>query len=199
MRQRFGELPAAHDGLVAVAVRTGDVLSVSSSLSPDVAAPEPATLKAAEAVTLALRDAGLTQKQLADHRVRLVAMPMPGATARAAYEVVLVAADAEHGYTTYVDARNGKVLVRENLVELRRGQPALEGLPGHSDAPARTPGRPGVPRLPPECTRVVLDPATGKAWDIDPATGATSQTTRRQLGGDRAVLGRHHAAAAGDA
>ena len=177
MRQRFGKLPAAHDGLVAVAVRSGDVLSVSSSLSPEVAAPEPATLKAAEAVTLALRDARLTRKQLADHRVKLVAVPMPGATARAAYEVVLLAADAEHGYTTYVDARDGSVLVRENLVNFAEDNPHWKVFPATPPATGADSRQIWCAAAAAECQRVVLDPATGKAWDIDPATGVTSQTT----------------------
>ena len=43
---------------------------------------------------------------------------MPDAAPRAAYEVVVLSKDAAHplGYTTYVDARNGTVLLRENLV-----------------------------------------------------------------------------------
>src|SRR4051794_15071634 len=54
LRQRFGKLTAGFDGQVAVAVKAGDVLSVSSTLSPEVAAPEPATRTATEAVTAAL-------------------------------------------------------------------------------------------------------------------------------------------------
>jgi len=177
LRQRFGKLPAGFDGQVAVAVKAGDVLSVSSTLSPEVAAPEPATLTAAEAVTAALKDARLTRRELADHRVTKVAVPMPGATARTAYEVVLLAADAEHGYTTFVDARTGEVLVRENLVNFAEDNP-------HWKVFVSTPTTGADSRqtwcaaAALECQRVVLDPSTGNAWDIDPATGASTTTTR---------------------
>ncbi len=178
MRQRFGKLPAAHDGMVAVAVRAGEVLSVSSTLSPEVAAPEPATLKAPEALTAALRDAKLTRKQLADHRVKLVAMPMPGATARAAYQVVLVAADAEHGYTTYVDARTGKILVRESLVDHADDNPRWKVFPATPPATGADTRQLWCAAAADGCERVVTDPATGKAWDVDPATGTPTFTTR---------------------
>ncbi|MEV7624987.1 M36 family metallopeptidase [Actinoplanes sp. NPDC089786] len=180
LRQRFGKLPAAHDGLVAVAVKAGDVLSVSSTLSPEVAAPEPATLTQAQAVTAALRDAKLTRADLATHRVRTVAMPMPGAPARTAFEVVLLSRSGELGYTTFIDARDGKVLVRENLVNSAEAE--SEDNP-HWKVFVSTPTTGADSRATwcaaaaPECSRVVLDPATGKAWDIDPDTGVTSQTT----------------------
>jgi extracellular elastinolytic metalloproteinase len=177
LRQRYGKLPAAHDGMAAVAVKGGDVLGVSSSLSPEVAEPEPATLKAAEAVTVAVKDAGLTRKDLADHRVRLVAVPMPGAAPRAAYEVVLYAADGEHGYTTYVDARAGTVLVRENLVNSAEEDPRWKVFPATPPTTGADTRQTWCLVAGPDCARVVADPATGRAWDIDPATGAPSQTT----------------------
>ncbi|MFG1604705.1 M36 family metallopeptidase [Actinoplanes sp. NPDC049265] len=176
LRQRFGKLPAAHDGLVSVAVKGGDVLAVSSTLSPEVAAPEPATLTQAEAITAALRDAGLTRADLATHRVRTVAMPMPGAAARTAYEVVLLSKDGELGYTTYVDARDGKILVRENLVNFAEDNPHWKVFPSTPSTGADTRAT-WCAAAAPECSRVVLDPATGKAWDIDPDTGASSHTT----------------------
>ncbi|WP_308016462.1 M36 family metallopeptidase [Jidongwangia harbinensis] len=176
LRQRYGKLPAAHDGMVAVAVRDGDVLAVSSSLSPEVAEPEPATRTAAEALTVALRDAKLTRPALGDHRVRLVAVPMPGAAPRAAYEVVLVAADGEHGYTTYVDARAGTVLVRENLVNFADDNPRWKVFPATPTGATDT-RQTWCAVAAAECARAVTDPATGRAWDIDPATGTPSQTT----------------------
>ncbi|GAA0798583.1 M36 family metallopeptidase [Spirilliplanes yamanashiensis] len=178
LRQRFGRLPAAHDGLVAVAVRDGEVLRVTSSLSPRTSLPVPATLTEAQALDVALADAGITAAELSDSRVRAVAMPMPGAPPRAAWEVVVMAPGAEHpvGYTTFVDARDGSVLVRENLVNFAEDNPRWKVFP------ATPPGAADTRQLwcavtAPDCQRVVLDPATGKAWDIDPATGAPSTTT----------------------
>ncbi len=179
MRQRFGGLPAGHDGLVAVAVREGDVLHVTSSLSPRTSKPAPARLTPAEALTAALADAGLSRGRLAAKRVRPVAMPMPGAAPRTAYEVVVMSDDKHHplGYTSFVDARTGQILVRENLVNFAEDDPRWKVFPA-------TPGGSGDTRqtwcsvAAPDCRRVVLDPATGKPWDVDPATGEPTFTTR---------------------
>jgi hypothetical protein len=172
LRQRYGGLPAAHDGLVSVAVRDGDVLHVSSSLSPRTGPPAAATLGRSQALTIALRNARITPARLTTQRIRLVAVPMPGANPRAAYEVVLLS--KELGYTTYVDARDGRILVRENLVNFAEDDPRWKVFPA-------TPSGSGDTRQTwclSGCQRDVVDPATGRAWDIDPATSASSQTTR---------------------
>ncbi|MGE5830915.1 MAG: hypothetical protein ACM30G_21505 [Micromonosporaceae bacterium] len=54
LRQRFGDLPAGYDGLVALLVRGDTVIRVTSSLSRDTHAPEPATLSVDDAVAAAL-------------------------------------------------------------------------------------------------------------------------------------------------
>ncbi|GAB1640264.1 hypothetical protein KRMM14A1259_06870 [Krasilnikovia sp. MM14-A1259] len=178
LRQRYGGLPAAHDGLVAVAVKGGDVLRVTSSLSPRTDRPAPATLSPAAALTKALADARIDRADLAQQRVRPVAVPMPGAAPRAAYEVVVMSRSTEHplGYTTYVDARTGEVLIRENLVTFDADNPHWKVFPatpaGTTDTRQTWCARPA-----PECARAALDPATGRDWDIDPATGASSATT----------------------
>jgi hypothetical protein len=179
MRQRFGDLPAAHDGLVAVAVRDGDVLRVSSSLSPQTNTPAPARLRAAEALTAALKDAGLTTGRVATKRVRLVAVPMPGAAPRTAYEVVVLSNGAEHplGYTTYVDARDGKILVRENLVNFAEDDPHWKVFPATPSGSADT-RQTWCTIAAAGCQRIVIDPVTGKPWDIDPVTAEPSFTTR---------------------
>jgi hypothetical protein len=180
LRQRFGKLPAAHDGLVAVAVKDGSVLQVTSSLAQNTSAPAPATLSSAKALTLAAKDAGLSTKQLGAKRVRLVAMPMPGAAPRAAYEVVLLSKDANNpaSYTSYVDARNGKILVRENLVDFAEDNPQWKVYPatppGNTDTRQLWCLQPGTPT----CQRVVSDPASGKAWDVDHTTDLPTNTTK---------------------
>ena len=181
LRQRFGSLPAAHDGLVAVAVKDGSALRVTSSLSPDTSAPAAPRLSKAKALRLATRDAGIAPGQLGAKRVRLVALPMPGAKPVAAYEVVLMSRSANNplAYTTFVDARSGKVLVRENLVDFAEDNPQWKLFPG-TPPPAAGDTRqlwcfqPNTPG----CQRVVSDPATGKAWDIDHATGQPTTTSR---------------------
>ncbi len=181
LRQRFGTLPAAHDGLVAVAVKDGSVLHVTSSLTRDSSAPAPATLSSIKALAVAAKDAGIDVRKLGAKRIRLIAMPMPGAAPRAAYEVVLLTkAGAEHpaGYTTYVDARNGKILVRENLVDFAEDNPQWKVYPatppGATDTRQLWCLKPGTPN----CLRTVSDPATGKAWDVDHATGLPTNTTK---------------------
>ncbi|MFI5934476.1 M36 family metallopeptidase [Actinoplanes sp. NPDC051494] len=179
LRQRFGGLPAAHDGLVAVAVKDGEVLRVTSSLSPRTDTPAAATLPAAEALAGALTDAKIARADLATQRVRLVAVPMPGAAPRAAYEVVMQSTDSEHplGYTTYVDAVDGKVLVRENLVNFAEDDPHWKVFPATPAAAGTDTRQTWCAVAATGCSRQVLDPATGKAWDIDAATGTPTFTT----------------------
>ena len=117
-RQRFGDLPAGHDGLLALGVRDGQIWYVSSSLARDAETPAPATLPAAEAQRRAAAEAGLANPTvLAD---RLVAVPTADRGARAAYQVTLgagLSGDDPVAYTSYVDARDGSVLLRENIVD----------------------------------------------------------------------------------
>ncbi|GAB1691593.1 M36 family metallopeptidase [Krasilnikovia sp. M28-CT-15] len=178
LRQRYGGLPAAHDGLVAVAVKGGDVLRVTSSLSPRTERPAPATLTPAVALAKALADARIPRAELAQHRIRRVAVPMPGAAPRAAFEVVVLSRDADHplGYTTYVDGRSGDVLIRENLVNFDADNPRWKVFPATPTGTSDT-RQTWCARTATDCARAVLDPATGRDWDIDPATGASSSTT----------------------
>jgi extracellular elastinolytic metalloproteinase len=180
MRQRFGDLPAAHDGLVAVAVREGEVLHVSSSLSPQAGKPAPPRLSSVQALAAALKDAGLTMGRVASKRVRLVAVPMPGAAPRAAYEVVVLSNDADHplGYTSYVDARDGRVLVRENLVNFAEDDPHWKVFPATPGTTGSDTRQTWCATAATECQRVVLDPATGKPWDVDAGTGLPTFTTQ---------------------
>ncbi|WP_306205235.1 M36 family metallopeptidase [Actinoplanes sp. RD1] len=178
LRQKFGDLPAAHDGLVAVAVKGGEVLRVTSSLSPRTEAPAAATLSTSEALDGALADAGIAKADLADQRVKLVAVPMPGAAPRAAYQVVMISDDSDHplSYTTYVDAIDGKVLLRENLVNFAEDDPHWQVFPATPNA-AGTDTRQTWCVTSANCSRKVLDPATGNAWDVDATTGQPTFTT----------------------
>src|SRR6266511_2347895 len=117
LRQRFGDLPAGVDGLVTIGLRDGKVFHVSSSLARDVSAPPPATLSAQDAARRAARDAGLDLSAV--RRVDRVAVPTPLDGPRAAYQVVLLGAAGAGepvAYSSFVDARDGNVLVREDLV-----------------------------------------------------------------------------------
>ncbi|MBY8870362.1 M36 family metallopeptidase [Micromonospora sp. PLK6-60] len=181
LRQRFGDLPAAVDGIVAIGVRAGAVWHVSSSLARDAAAPAPATLTAAQARERAVADSGLTGATVL--RTALVAVPTADRGARAAYEVVL-GADLRGGepvaYSTYVDARDGAVLVREDLVDHDADNPRWDAFPNtpptnHAtvDTRSRWCFQAGA-----GCAEVVGTAASPLAWDVDPATGTSTHTTR---------------------
>ncbi|HET9139293.1 M36 family metallopeptidase [Actinophytocola sp.] len=181
LRQRFGTLPSALDGLAAVGIRDGAVVYLSSTLSPDRGAPEAATLSADAALSAAAADAGLATTALATSRVKLGAVPMPGAAPRAAYQVVLTSADQVNlvGFTTYIDARTGAVLVREDIVDNEVDNPEWDVFPANPpadyssrDTRVRWCFQPG-----PGCERAVSTADTGAAWDVDPATGASTRTT----------------------
>ncbi|MFB9239416.1 M36 family metallopeptidase [Plantactinospora siamensis] len=186
-RQRFGDLPAAVDGMLAVGLRKGEVWYVSSSLAPDAAAPQPATLSRADAERAAVRDAA-TATPATVLRSRLVAVPTPDRGARTAYEVVLGAdltGAQPTALSTYVDARDGSVLLREDLVDSE-----------HDSDPADNPSWAVYPNSPPKdyssadrrtrwcfnrahgCDETLASAASPLPWDVDPATGRSTQTTR---------------------
>ncbi|HKT03429.1 MAG TPA: M36 family metallopeptidase, partial [Rugosimonospora sp.] len=182
LRQRFGDLPAGHDGLVSILVAGGTVLRVTSSLARDTGAPPPATLAPQDGVAAAVRDAGLPADQVASTDVHLVAVPAPGGGPRAAYQVTLAGTDTADptAYTTYVDARTGAVLVRDDLVDFDSDNPLWSVF--QATPPART--APGTdPRVrwclspAPGCVRTVRDAASGQAWDVDLGTGTPTDTS----------------------
>ena len=146
-RQRFGALPAGHDGLVVVGVVDGKVAYVSSTLAGGDLAGE-ASLSPADAFRRAAASAGRSVGNVTEvgeeggwttlrvdgfarlQRVRLVALPIPEAGAVPAYEsIVLDNAAAEPlGVSVFVDARNGAVLIKESLVDFE-GEPSWTVFP----------------------------------------------------------------------
>ncbi|MFG1673636.1 M36 family metallopeptidase [Micromonospora sp. NPDC049282] len=179
-RQRFGELPAAVDGMLAIGVRQGSVWHVSSSLARDAQAPAPATIDAAQARRVAVADSGRADARVL--RTSLVAVPTADRGARAAWEVVLGAdttgADPA-AYATYVDARDGAVLVREDLIDHAADNPSWDVFPNSPrvdrssvDTRVRWCAAPAA-----GCREVVGVPGH-PAWDVDPATGASTTTTK---------------------
>jgi hypothetical protein len=179
LRQRFGDLPAAVDGMLSLGIRDGAVWHVSSSLARDGAAPAPATLSKADAEQIAIADSGAASAGVM--RTELVAVPT-AAGARAAYEVILGAnlngADPV-AYSTYIDARDGSVLVREDLVDSEVDNPEWDVFPttpnpNHSstDTRQRWCFAPAV-----GCDEAVGLTGSPLAWDVDPATGMSTNTT----------------------
>jgi hypothetical protein len=183
LRQRFGDLPAGYDGLVSILVDGGTVIRVTSSLSRDTSAPEPATLSSDDAVAAALRDAGLTSEEVGPADVLAVAVPTPVNGPRAAFAVTLSTTNAPEptAYTTYVDARTGDVLVREDLVDFDSDNPnwaVFEATPPSVIAPGTDPRVLWCLTAAPGCKALVHDPNSGQAWDIDLLTGTPTFTSR---------------------
>ena len=180
LRQRFGNLPAGYDGQVAVLVRAGTVVRVTSSLSRDTRAPEPATLTAADAVTVALRDAGVAAGPGTRTAVHQVAVPTPAAGPRSAYAVTLTSTESAipTAFTTYVDGRTGGVLIREDLVDFDSDNPKWAVFPSTPGSGNPAPRLLWCQRADPGCVKTVSDPNSGQAWDVDLATGTPTQTSR---------------------
>jgi extracellular elastinolytic metalloproteinase len=179
-RQRFGGLEAGRDGLLAVGVRDGAVWHVSSSLARDANRPAAATLSADQAAEIAAADAGVDDTAV--QSVELVAVPVAQGAARAAYEVVLIGGDDAQpvGFTTYVDGRDGSVLVREDLVDYSEDNPAWEVFPNtppfdysSTDTRVRWCFLPG-----PGCDEVVGTPASPLAWDVKASNEQSTETTQ---------------------
>src|SRR6266542_2136593 len=195
-RQRFGGLPAGHDGLVVVGVAAGKVAYVASSLAAgDLAGV--ASLSPAEAFRRAAASAGRSVGGVtrlgeqggwttlrADgfatpQRVQLVALPIPGAGAVPAYEAIVLdgAASEPLGASVFVDARNGDVLISESLVD-DEGEPSWKVFPAspspdYSSADTRQlwcwTDAAGCDRA--------LDPSSPDLeWDVNPGAGSSFTT-----------------------
>ncbi|HEY7483918.1 MAG TPA: M36 family metallopeptidase [Streptosporangiaceae bacterium] len=183
LRQRFGGLEAGYDGQVALGIVNGKaggtVISVTSTLARDTGAPAAATLTPQQALDAAGKDAGISVSAAQTKKTKLVAVPTTQG-ARSAYEVTLINSAAPAAVTSYVDARTGQVLVRQNLVDNDTDNPKWAVFPAtppadYSSADARqtwcfAPAS--------NCDLVVGgDPAEGKAWDVDHVTGAPTNTS----------------------
>jgi hypothetical protein len=178
LQQRFGKLVAGYDGLLTLGVRDGKVFHVSGSLARDAAPPAPALLTADAASQVAARNAGVDVSAVQD--VKLVAVPTPDG-ARAAYDVTVIGGDAAEpvGFSSYVDARDGKLLVREDLVDYDVDNPEWEVFThtppvdySSTDTRVRWCFGPGS-----GCDEVVGTPASPLEWDIDPSNRKVSETT----------------------
>ncbi|HEU5160941.1 MAG TPA: M36 family metallopeptidase [Streptosporangiaceae bacterium] len=179
LRQRFGNLPAGHDGLVALGVTDGKVVSVTSTLARDTDAPAPATLTSEQAVTAAARDAGMDAAAATARRARLVAVPTAQG-ARSAYEVTLINGAEAAAVTSFVDARSGEVLIRENLVDHDTDNPRWAVFPATPSADySSTDTRQTWCFAPATGCDFVAggDAAAGRPWDVDHTTGLPTNTS----------------------
>ncbi|MEV4312933.1 M36 family metallopeptidase [Actinocrispum sp. NPDC049592] len=161
LRQKFGGVPALLDGLAVFGIRDGAVAYFSSTLSPDRAAPEAATLSQQDAVQAAARDARISEVAQA----KLGPVPMPDGAPRLAYQVVLQGEGK--GFTTYIDARTGKVLLREDIVDHDSDNPEWAAFPANPPADYSTKDTRVKWCLTagPGCERTVSTADRGVAWD----------------------------------
>ncbi|WP_404379965.1 M36 family metallopeptidase [Knoellia locipacati] len=205
LRQVIGGVSAGIDGLVVVAVEKGSARYVSSTLAPlrgksgarraaATVTPEQALQKAAAnvgakasevtrgAATQRAKETGwttLTAKGLVgDQQAKQVVVPVPGGDARTAYHVVLRDGE-DSGYSVYVDAATGDVIARESLVDFDSDNPrwkVFTGTPStdHSSTDTRVEW---CWTTAAGCTETVGNPASPRAWDVDPVTGLSTTTT----------------------
>jgi extracellular elastinolytic metalloproteinase len=179
LRQRFGDLPAGYDGQVAVGVVGGKVVSVTSTLARDTAAPAAATLSSQQAVDAAARDAGMNITAAETTKSDLVAVPTTQG-ARSAYRVTLINANEAAAVTSYVDARSGEVLIRENLVDNDTDNPRWAVFPANPRADYASVDTRQTWCFAPAagCDFVAGgDAAAGKPWDVDHATNVPTNTS----------------------
>jgi hypothetical protein len=138
-RQRFGGLSAAQDGMITLGLVDGQVAYVSSSAVGSQSAPAPAVLSPAQAWLAAASNVGrvVSLASLSTpreengwtlfsvpgfgqlQRARLVAFPTPTEGVKAAYETIVldVRGGSAQAYTSFMDARTGEVLFRQNRVQ----------------------------------------------------------------------------------
>ncbi|GAA3533887.1 hypothetical protein GCM10022419_011510 [Nonomuraea rosea] len=183
LRQRFGDLPAGVDGLVAVGVAGGQVRHVTSSLSRTTQAPPAATLSAQQAMEIAARDGGIDLATAATKQATPVAVPAPDGV-HSAYQVVLIGGGQQGetaAYTTHVDAVSGAILVRENLVDhFDPDNPHWSVFPSNprDDYSSADTRKTWCFAAGPGCDYVTGgDPGTGKAWDVDHATNTPTNSS----------------------
>ncbi|MFG1704438.1 M36 family metallopeptidase [Nonomuraea sp. M3C6] len=182
LRQRFGDLPAGVDGLVAIGVANGQVRYVTSSLSRETEAPPAAAITAQQALDIAARDGGIDLATAVTKQATPVAVPAPDGV-HSAYEVVLIGGGQGEAaaYTTNVDAVSGAILTRENLVDhFDPDNPRWEAFPSNprDDYSSRDTRQTWCFTKAPGCDYVSGgDPGTGKAWDVNHATNAPSNSS----------------------
>jgi hypothetical protein len=204
-RQRFGDLPAGVDGLLAVGVRGDAVVYASSSIAGDADASPAATaaIAAQDAIVTAAVNAGQPVRrdqitELAAHddtrhfrvdgfsndvSARLVAAPTPLDGVRVAWEITLIDNAVEPlAFTTFVDAQTNSVLLREGLVDYFDPEnPRWKVFPNAPslDLSSEDTRAQWCTRNTDdaECQLLLQYAASPFAWDVDARTGEPTFTT----------------------
>src|SRR5262249_23878848 len=111
--------------------------------------------------------------------VTQVAIPTPDNGVRLGYQVQ-IAANSPAASLSFVEGATGQVLYRESQVDNDTTDPDWGAFPENPplDYSSPAPREPWCfPGLAAGCQRTIGNPASPLAWDIDPATGAPTQTT----------------------
>jgi hypothetical protein len=135
-------------------------------------------------------------------RARPVAVPTPTQGVRPAWELLLIESGATAGVSQLIDAENGDLLVQTDLVDHAEDPADPASAAAATSASATTAADPGNPewtlfpvsprldhsskdtredwcwRQARGCDEVVANPASPQPWDVDVATGASTNTTR---------------------
>ena len=105
---------------------------------------------------------------------------MPEGGARAAYLVgVTNESEADFAsYTTYVDARSGDVLIREDNVDEENDNPTWDAFPANppADYSSKDTRETWCWTATAGCDRVVGNPSSPLPWDVDPSVSSTEST-----------------------
>jgi extracellular elastinolytic metalloproteinase len=198
LRQRFEGLAAGLDGLLSVGVSGDSVVYASSALSRDTALSGTLAVPAQTALRTAAADVGVelgdvfaigeqngwavfTASALTDvQRTKLVAVPTPADGVRRAWEVIVSDLPNEVSVQTYVDAETGGLLDRETLIDYATDNPQWKVFrsypnPDYSSTDTRElwcwSAAAG-------CALTLASASSPLAWDVDPATGLSTNTTR---------------------
>jgi hypothetical protein len=197
LQQRFGSLGSGLDGQIAVGVVGGNIASVSTTLSRETGAPASASISAADALRAAAADVGvnlgdvsaageeggwtlLTGSALADvQRARLVAVPTPESGVRPAWEVLLNDSANDVGVQSYIDAVTGSLLDRVNLVDYASNDPVWRAFRAYPnlDYSSTDTRQLWCWTAAPGCDLVLQNASSPLAWDVSPATNASTLTT----------------------
>ncbi|MDQ3953503.1 MAG: M36 family metallopeptidase [Actinomycetota bacterium] len=204
-RQTFGDLAAAHDGLITLGIAPGGKLAyVSSSAAGDGNDPGEATLSPEQAFVAAARDVGWTIGTDAvsgvtrdrswtvldvrgisePGRVRIRALPTPRDGVELVYETLLINNDLgrEHpeAWTHFVDARTGEVYWRQSRLHfLAPDNPQWSVFPANPplDYSSKDTRRMWCWNKGKGCETTVAHPELPGPWDAEVRSGRSTFTT----------------------
>jgi extracellular elastinolytic metalloproteinase len=196
LRQKWGDLPAGVDGLVGVGVVNGSVVQAWGSSTRDTQLTGTLQLTAVEAVRQAVggnptvtvvgtenrwtlvRVEGINQPV----RARPVAVPTPTQGVRPAWELLLIQSALSEGVSQLIDAESGDLLVQTDLVDHAEDpdNPKWEHFPANPtlDHRSRDTRETWCWERERGCDETVANPASPLPWDVDPATGESTETSR---------------------